>query len=59
MSHVQIGEGIISGPGYPADVVRLRGQATDGNPLQCGDRRKLYARSSHRKLYARGDHSRL
>ena len=56
MSHVQIGEGIISGPGYPADVARLRGQATGGNTLRWGDRRKRYAHSDRRKRYARSDH---
>ena len=65
MSHVRIGEGIISGPGYPADVDRLRGEATGGNTLQCDDHRKLYGRSGklcassdHRKLYGRRNHSR-
>ena len=47
MSHARIGEGAISGPGYPANVVRLRGQATSASTRQCGDRRKLYARGNH------------
>ena len=50
MSHVRIGEGIISGPSYPANVVRLRGQATSTSTStgtkQCGDRRRLHARGN-------------
>jgi hypothetical protein len=46
MSHVQIGEGIIGGPGYPTNVVRLRGQATSANTIQCGEHRKLYDRGN-------------
>ena len=57
MSHVRIGEGIISGPGYPADVVRLRGEATGSNTLQCGEHRKLFTRGEHRKLSARSNDS--
>jgi len=47
MSHVRIGEGIISGPSCPANVVRLRGQATSTGTKQCGDHRRLHVRGNH------------
>jgi hypothetical protein len=46
MSHVRIGEGSISDPGYLSDVVRLRGQAASANTIHGGDHGKLHVRGN-------------
>ena len=55
MSHVRIDEGIISGTSYPANVVRLRGQAASACTTQGGDHGKLSARGNRsREIRKRG-----